>query len=1191
MKKYLCILLLFFCIIPDVYTWETTHSVFFQSSDITYNKIKNYDAIIIKNLNVTYQPGEPQLPLHIIHFLIPSGTRVSNVQIIKTESDTLLGNYLLYPVQEPVILSKTDENIKFTEPKAEIYYSPLAFPKTIIKYSGNANSGGNNIAGFFVYPMQYLPDKQKVIFYSFIQFRISTEPTDKKYITLNNPTKAQQNHLQKITTSLAVNSKDVNQISNVRKAAILSEECQYLIITNKSYFNNFQPLVDWKTKKGVPAGIVSVESIKNNYHGIDDAEKIRNCIKDYYQNYGTIWVLLGGDTDVVPHRTAFAISCGTSYNPVDDEIPCDLYFSDLDGNWDFNRNGRYGEVADSVDLFPEVLVGRAAVGTRYEADTFVSKILAYEKPLDIDYQTNVLFAAEILWNDPYTDSGIGKDMIEHEKFPENVFNITKLYESLGNESEASVVSKINSGQNIINHDGHAWHSLMSVGSGSLTSLTMEGLRNHPKYGILFSIGCWPAAFDRDCVAEAFLTNPQGGGVAFIGNSRYGWGSPGNPGYGYSDRYDHQFYHALFQDKISNIGATLSLSKAHFIPYSRQENVYRWCMYQVNLLGDPEMPIWTAKPKSISVIHPDSIVIGSSIISFQVTDNGSPVTNAVVCIRQSFDLYQYACTGLNGEINFPVTISNASEPILVTVTAENFQRWEGSINVISNAAYVKHNNVTLDDSAGNNDGFLNPAETVKLYLSFKNYGNQPVSDLEACLISQDSSIVVNDSLMLIGDLAAGDSITCTDSFELTTADNCLNGDVFYQVLKIRSAIGDGWDDVITLSIATPVITFAKLQVNDLQEGNVNNNFPEAGENISLYIFLKNSGLAPATNVIATMASDDPYLILPYKAGMFGDLQTKETGIDSFDIMIADSCPHVHFPLITMDISTDDGYFFNESFILSIGELGFEDDLEQETGEWDFLPPINEWHLTTYRAHSQSHSWYCGNEETKKYKPGCKVELITPSFYIGPDYQLSFWTWYDVPIYRRYGYSGDGFYVEIFNESFSKTLDWIGSGGDLDSTLMGHDWAEYSYDLSDIQTGVPLKVKFTFHSDPAEELEGVYLDDIKVTSKRATSITENNQQISILPDKFFLGQNYPNPFNQSTLIEYHISGTGMQQVQLSVYNILGQKIKTIVNEKQTAGRYTAVWNGLDKRDNSVSSGVYIYHLQIGNLKSVKKLVILR
>jgi len=95
---------------------------------------------------------------------------------------------------------------------------------------------------------------------------------------------------------------------------------------------------------------------------------------------------------------------------------------------------------------------------------------------------------------------------------------------------------------------------------------------------------------------------------------------------------------------------------------------------------------------------------------------------------------------------------------------------------------------------------------------------------------------------------------------------------------------------------------------------------------------------------------------------------------------------------------------------------------------------------------------------------------------------------------------------------------------------------------------------------------------------------------VPAEFTLGQNYPNPFNMETTINYRIAKAG--DVTLTVYNSLGQKIRTLISRKNVAaGSYTIGWNGQDASGADVSSGVYFYKLQTNGTASLKKMILLK
>ncbi len=94
---------------------------------------------------------------------------------------------------------------------------------------------------------------------------------------------------------------------------------------------------------------------------------------------------------------------------------------------------------------------------------------------------------------------------------------------------------------------------------------------------------------------------------------------------------------------------------------------------------------------------------------------------------------------------------------------------------------------------------------------------------------------------------------------------------------------------------------------------------------------------------------------------------------------------------------------------------------------------------------------------------------------------------------------------------------------------------------------------------------------------------------IPTEFALEQNYPNPFNPTTTIRYALKENA--QVTLKIYNVLGQVVKTLVNEKQTAGFKTVQWDGTDDRGVKVASGIYVYRLEANDFVDTKKMILLK
>jgi len=94
---------------------------------------------------------------------------------------------------------------------------------------------------------------------------------------------------------------------------------------------------------------------------------------------------------------------------------------------------------------------------------------------------------------------------------------------------------------------------------------------------------------------------------------------------------------------------------------------------------------------------------------------------------------------------------------------------------------------------------------------------------------------------------------------------------------------------------------------------------------------------------------------------------------------------------------------------------------------------------------------------------------------------------------------------------------------------------------------------------------------------------------LPKEYELSQNYPNPFNPSTRIEFALPVAG--HVAMDVYDILGRKVLTLVDEYREAGRYTVEWDAVDNSGRRVSTGVYFYRIKSGGFEKSQKMLLLK
>lgn len=1056
---------------PLVYTFN------FDPDKIRHETIAGYDAVRYGDLDLSFTAGFPQLPMQSVHLAVPAGAIITAIEVTVENASALPGEFVLYPCQPPARLS--DPRVNFVPPDPIAYADPAAYPAKPAELLRQGRFSDYPIASLRLYPLQYLPAEKQLIFNPKITVRLRCPPQSPGRLATRSPRSESENsQMRQLLKDLVVNPESLSAAPLARSdrrprdGSRDDETHQYVIITGQALVSSFQPLMAWKRRKGLSATIVTVEAIQAEYSGADTPERIRGFIQYAHANWNTQWVLLGGDTDIVPHRTAFAMDC--EYGAYENNyIPCDLYYADLDGDWNANGNDIHGEVADDIDMYPDIFVGRAPVETVEEAERFVSRLLSYERDPPPDYLLDMLFLAEILWSSPYTDSGKGKDHIADSFVPRRFKPITRLYESLGNQSKATVTAELNAGAHLINHDGHAFTGLLSIGNDYLRSGDMDALSNGQRYGIWYSIGCWPAAFDRDCIAEHFVTAPNGGGVAFIGNSRYGWGSPGNPLYGYSDRFDQQFFNKLLKQGEHHIGAALAAAKAVYVPFSAQENVYRWCQYEITLLGDPEMPVWTDTPAELTVDYPPAIPQAKQTVAIQVTDGyDEPLEGATVCLCQETALYETALTGADGLARLSVTGADPGAPVQVTVTAPNFIPFEGRLSLIAQGPLVQ---VAAVASADFGSDRVLPGKTGAIDLTLRNSGDTRAGGTWLRVRLPDGSAAE----IAAGDISPGQENTIANAFSVAVPADMDNGDpLSLPVDIVADGPGHLWSDRIVLTAATPVLSADDCRITGLGDETT---AIRPGDTAGFRFSLHNSGLAPADRVTVTVKQKSPadtqYLEFSPATLTLGSLLPGEKRPMVIPVTVSANTPVPAAIAITVTLETGAGERFTEQAVLPVGETGFFDDMDKGDGSWQHEGPGDHWHRTPFRRHSGAYSWYCGDAGSRLYANNAESVLETGPVILGPDARLGFWCWYEFP-----NYGTDGFYVEVAADGPWEVLDFIGSGGALPTLPTGNHWLPYQYDLSGYSAGTPLHIRFRFVSDDAEAEEGVYIDELRISPQR-------------------------------------------------------------------------------------------------------------
>lgn len=136
-----------------------------------------------------------------------------------------------------------------------------------------------------------------------------------------------------------------------------------------------------------------------------------------------------------------------------------------------------------------------------------------------------------------------------------------------------------------------------------------------------------------------------------------------------------------------------------------------------------------------------------------------------------------------------------------------------------------------------------------------------------------------------------------------------------------------------------------------------------------------------------------------------------------------------------------------------------------------------------------------------------------------------------------------------------------------------------------TDIIFRIKGTYDPKDFTLADGIFIDLAGATN----AVNRLDIRDAYSQTKFKLGDNTPNPFNPMTVIPYTVSAR--DHVQLTIFNILGQEIRTLVNETIDAGSYTLVWDGHDASNRPVASGTYFYRLDANGFSQTKRMMLLK
>ncbi|RLC49510.1 MAG: hypothetical protein DRI23_09070, partial [Candidatus Cloacimonadota bacterium] len=668
------------------------------------------------------------------------------------------------------------------------------------------------------------------------------------------------------------------------------QDPSYLFIhtNNENVEQDLAYLTAWKHQKGFEVATHSVNSGTSFV-------TIKAYIQDAYNNWENPpeYICLVGDAE-------------GSYNIATD-------FNSYGG-------GDQGYVRlDGTDILADAIIGRLSFQYESELQTIIYKILNYEK---IPFMTQTdWYEKAVLVGDPSHSGTSTIDTNQHVKEMMLQYNSNYTFSEYYSGSYASgMSSSLNSGVSYLNYRGY-------MGMSGFDNNSIYNLNN----GFMLPYAVFPT-----CATGSF-TNGTSRSEQFIRV-----GSPGSPkgavaAYGtattsthtcFNNIVDAGTYYGIFTDKIFTPGGSLNRGKvALYMNYPQNPGgAVNSFSYWNNLMGDPGMELWTGIPQNLVVTYEDDLALGTNNLLVTVTDESNiPLENAwVTALMGDDDIFVSGYTNEDGSIMLEINAEVEGSADL-TVTKHDYIPHLGSFDVGEVDRFVNVLEYSIDDdntgdSSGNDDGIVNPGETIELILSLKNFGTMIANGVEAVISTEDNFITITDNLETYGNIAAGTSVSCSEDYDFSVDPSVVGGMEILLVVEIEDDMGNQWIDYVTIPVEG-----ANLYVSDF---NYPNGLLVPGSTGQLELTIDNPGTVGADNIYGVLSTDNNWITIEDDQAFFGNVAAGGQATctsDRFEITAAAMIIPGTQLTLEMQLYNADGYDSIVYFMITVGEAELTDPL--------------------------------------------------------------------------------------------------------------------------------------------------------------------------------------------------------------------------------------------------------------------------
>lgn len=834
---------------------------------------ENGEAMLISGdkMSPNFNVGEPNLPSRSVSIIIPETGRVK-LEVIGTDYYDM-ENVLVAPSKG--LISRQIDPASVPYNFGSIYKTNAFFPNNVASLSDPFILRDFRGVTISFSPLTYNPVTKTLRVYRNIEVKVTSEEGES--INELGTSSLSKNGGKLDSDFESIYSKMFSNFTKTRYQSI-EEDGSMLVICYDDFYDSMLPFVNWKCEKGIKTEMFKLSEVGTT------TNEIKTYIKEYYESNGNKYVLLVGDSGQVP-------------SPSSDGGLSDPTYAQIVGN----------------DLYIDVLIGRFSAQTLDHVETYVQKVLNYEKNPSTEkdwFSTGIGIASR---EGPghygeYDYQHIRKIRTKLTEY--NYYAVSELYEgsqggedASGNPTSAMLSEKINEGASIINYIGHGdWNMWVTSGFNNSSAKALE---NYGMYPFIWSVACVNGQFNKDeCFAEAWTRNSKNdqpiGAIGFMGSSiNQPWEPPM-----YAQDEMNDILTETYSTNIKRSFGGLSFNGIYKM-IETLGNGARATANTWNCFGDPSVIVRTSMPEEITANIPQMLPIGTNEMTINCLVDG-----ATVCV--SLDGKIIGVSKVEDGIA-KIDISTIQSPCLVKVTISKYNaipiQGDVKFEALSDA-FLSLSNSKLDDSKddGNNDGILNAGETVNIVMTISNIGGLKCDEATITVSSDDETIEILSETATINNIEAGASIEMSNIVIKGNKDLVDKKTIKLNVnIKAGESVWESEINIIPQAVNLEVVGVELKNENGRKELN-------PGEVGFMKVKIANNGSVNAKNTLIKLNTVENVIIIGEDSYSHENIQTGQVIEQEYKISLDKSCEYLYTPTFKLDYNGDNYEGIGEATVL-------------------------------------------------------------------------------------------------------------------------------------------------------------------------------------------------------------------------------------------------------------------------------------